>query len=71
MNTWNDNERRVENLCQWRDGQSEWIELKCVNDSNPIQLAEYAVSNCIQKEPALRWWLPDTLRIQYRIIAKV
>ena len=32
-------------LCQWRDGSSNWIDLKHVKDSNPIELAEYAIAN--------------------------
>jgi hypothetical protein len=58
-------------LCQWRDGSSDWIELKHVKDSNPIQLAEYALANCIQEEPAFKWWVFETLRTRDRIIAKV
>ena len=58
-------------LCQWRDGSSDWVDLKYVKDSNPIQLAEYAVANRIQEEPAFKWWVPETLRTRNRIIAKV
>ena len=58
-------------LCQWRDGSSDWIDLKYVKDSNPIQLAEYAVANRIQEEPAFKWWVSETLRTRNRIIAKV
>ena len=58
-------------LCQWRDGISYWVSLKHLKDSNPIQLAEYAVANCIQEEPAFKWWVAHTLRTCNRIIAKV
>ena len=58
-------------LCQWRDGQSDWIDLKHLKDSNSIQVAEYAVANRIQEEPAFKWWVPETLRTRNRIIAKV
>jgi hypothetical protein len=58
-------------LCQWRDGSSDWIDLKHVKDSNPLQLAEYAVANRIQEEPAFKWWVSETLRTRNRIIAKV
>ncbi len=58
-------------LCQWRDGSSDWIDLKHVKDSNPIQPAEYAVANWIQEEPAFKWWVSETLRTRNRIIAKV
>jgi hypothetical protein len=58
-------------LCQRRDGLSDWVDLKHVKDSNPIQLAEYAVANRIQEEPAFKWWMAETLRTRNRIIAKV
>ena len=58
-------------LCQWKDGSSDWIDLKHVKDSNPIELAEYAVANRIQEEPAFKWWVSETLRVRNRIIAKV
>jgi hypothetical protein len=42
-----------------------------LKDSNPIQLAEYAVANRIQEEPAFKWWVAQTLRTRNCIIAKV
>jgi Reverse transcriptase (RNA-dependent DNA polymerase) len=58
-------------LCQWKDGSTDWVDLKYVKDSNPIELAEYAVANRIQEEPAFKWWVSETLRIRNRIIGKV
>lgn len=58
-------------LCQWKDGTSDWVDLKDLKDSNPLELAEYAVANRIQEEPAFKWWVADTLRMRNRIIAKV
>ena len=58
-------------LCQWKDGSSDWIDLKHLKDSNPIETAEYAVANRIQEEPAFKWWVSDTLRTRNRIIGKV
>ena len=58
-------------LCQWKDGSSDWVDLKHVKDSNPIELAEYAVANRIQEEPAFKWWVSETLRVRNRIIGKV
>ena len=37
---------------QWKDGSSNWVALKDVKDSNPIELAEYAIANKIQGESA-------------------
>ena len=47
------------------------MDLKYVKDSNPIELAEYAVANRIQEEPAFKWWVSETLLIRNRIIGKV
>ena len=58
-------------LCLWRDGSSDWVDLKYVKQSNPIELAEYAVANRLQEEPAFKWWVSQTLRTRNRIIAKV
>jgi hypothetical protein len=37
-------------LCNWKDGSLDWVALKDLKDSNPIELAEYAVANRIQEE---------------------
>ena len=58
-------------LCQWKDGSTDWVDMKYVKDSNPIELAEYAVANRIQEEPAFKWWVAETLRMRNRIIGKV
>jgi hypothetical protein len=44
------------------------VELK---DLNPVELAEYAVANKIQEEPAFKWWVSTVLRKRNRIIAKL
>ena len=49
-------------LVQWDDGCKEWIDLKLLKESNPVQVAEYAVSHDINDEPAFGWWVPYTLR---------
>jgi hypothetical protein len=58
-------------LCQWRDGSSSWVPLVDLKDSNPVELAEYAVANQIHEEPAFKWWVSDVLRRRNRIIAKL
>jgi hypothetical protein len=58
-------------LCQWKDGTTSWVPLVELKDSNPVELAEYAVANCIDQEPAFRWWVAEVLRKRNRIIAKL
>ena len=56
---------------EWKDGSSSWIPLKILKESNPIEVAEYAVSRGIEKEPAFNWWVNHTLRKRDRIIKQV
>ena len=58
-------------LCQWKDGSTTWNKLKDVKDSFPVQLAEYAVNNKVEDEPAFAWWVPHTLKKKARIISKI
>ena len=41
-----------------------------IKSSNPIELAEYAVSNKLSEEPAFRWWVGQTLRKRNKLINK-
>ena len=42
-------------MVTWKDWSSDWIKLKDIKDSYPVQVAEYAVTNTIAHEPALSW----------------
>jgi hypothetical protein len=54
--------RGWELLVEWNDGSTDWIPLQDLKDGNPIHLAEYAVANQINDEPALKWWIRTVLR---------
>jgi Reverse transcriptase (RNA-dependent DNA polymerase) len=56
---------------EWKDGTTDWIPLKDLKESNPIEVAEYAVANKISEEPAFAWWVRGVLRKRDRIISKV
>ena len=58
-------------LAQWKDGSTNWISLKDLKESYPVQTAEYAVAAKIAMEPALAWWVPYMLKKRNRIISKV
>eukprot|EP00980_Cylindrotheca_fusiformis_P014111 scaffold3713_cov74-Cylindrotheca_fusiformis.AAC.1 len=45
--------------------------MKDVKDSYPVQLAEFAVDQKIDDEPAFAWWVPYTIKKKARIISKV
>ena len=48
-----------------------WVALKDLKDSNPIELAEYELANGIEEEPVFKLWARNVLRRRYRIISKV
>ena len=58
-------------LVEWKDETSTWMNMKDVKEANPVELAEYALANGIDDEPAFKWWVPYTLKKRDRIIAKV
>ena len=59
-------------LCiQWKDGSTSWENLTAMKESYPVEVAEYAVAQGIDHEPAFSWWVPYTLRKRNRIISAV
>lgn len=58
-------------LVKWKDGTEQWISLRELKESYPVQVAEFAVARGIQDEPAFSWWVPYTLRKRDRIISAV
>ena len=58
-------------LVQWKDESTSWMSVTDVRDANPVELAEYAVANKINHEPAFAWWVPYTLKKRNRIISRV
>jgi hypothetical protein len=57
-------------LVEFKDSMTEWVKLKDVKDSNPIELAEYAIANQLQEEPAFKWWAEKALRRRNRSVYK-
>jgi hypothetical protein len=58
-------------LVEWKDGTMDWLPLKDLKESYPVQVTEYAVPNKIAEQPAFAWWVPHVLRKRERIIEKV
>lgn len=56
---------------QWRDGSSQWVSLKDLKESYPIQVGEYTLQARIETESAFAWWVPYTLKNPQHIISKV
>ena len=58
-------------LVKFKDGAKQWIPLKVLKETNPVQVAEFASARDIVDEPAFKYWVPFTLRKRDRIIASV
>jgi Reverse transcriptase (RNA-dependent DNA polymerase) len=58
-------------LVLWKDGTTTWVPLKDLKESNPVQVAEYAIGNKIASEPAFNWWVHDVIRRKDRILSKI
>ena len=56
---------------RWRGGSGDWISLKDLKDSYPIDLAQYAIDNNLQTEAAFAWWGPYGQRKKRIIIKKL
>ena len=49
-------------LVLWKGGSEQWIPLKDMKESHPIEVAEFAKAVGIDHKPAFAWWVPYTLR---------
>ena len=59
-------------LCaQWKDGSTSWERLSDLKESNPVEVAEFAIAQGLSHEPAFAWWVPHTIKKRSRIIAAV
>mmetsp|Transcript_15996 Transcript_15996/g.23839 ORF Transcript_15996/g.23839 Transcript_15996/m.23839 type:complete len:1130 (+) Transcript_15996:7540-10929(+) len=56
---------------EWKDGSTSWVPLKDLKVSNPLELAEYAINNKIDREPAFHWWVRDVAKKRDRMIGKI
>ena len=58
-------------LVEWNDGTRQWIDLKLLKESNPVQVGEYVIARGIQDEPAFAWWVPYTMRKRDVIVSAI
>jgi hypothetical protein len=49
-------------LVEWANSSGQWIDLKILKESNPVQVVKYAIARNIEDEPAFAWWVPFVLR---------
>ena len=58
-------------LVEWKDSSTNWVSLKDIKESYPVEVAEFALATRISMEPAFAWWVPFVLKKRNRILAKV
>ena len=56
---------------EWKDGTSTWLPLSILKNSDPVMLADYAVSREIHTQPAFAWWVPSVLRKRKYVIKQI
>ena len=56
---------------RWKEGSGDWVSMKDLKESYPVPLADYAVANDLQAEPAFAWWIPYTMKKRTMIISKM
>ncbi|GAX24495.1 hypothetical protein FisN_18Lu065 [Fistulifera solaris] len=58
-------------LVRWKDGSTDWIALKDLKNTYPVELAEYAVKHELQEMPAFAYWYKHVLKKRDRILSKL
>ena len=73
----NDNSHKVKTtkgynftVC-WKDGSNNWVLLKDMYSSIPLETIEFAVACQLQDEPAFTWWVDNMLKTRNYIINKI
>ncbi len=56
---------------RWKEGTTTWETLRDLKESNPIEVAEYAVANDLCDQLAFAWLVPFTLKKRDRIVASI
>eukprot|EP00957_Ditylum_brightwellii_P030739 2329240-Ditylum_brightwellii.AAC.2 len=49
-------------LVELKDGLSDWMSLKVLKESYPVNVAEYITTNQLEAKPAFAWWVHDVLK---------
>ena len=60
-----------DSLSTGRMASQEWMPLKLLNESNPVEVAEFVTDLNIVDEPAFAWWVSFVLQKCDRIISAV
>ena len=55
----------------WKDGYTDWVQLKVINYSNSVEVAKYVFANSIQENPEFDWWVSRVLSCWNITISKM
>ena len=55
----------------WKYRSTSWGKLSDIKELHPLEMAEYDVSQSLEREPAFNWWVPFVLKKRDRIISLV
>lgn len=58
-------------LVLWKDGSEQWVPLKDMKESHPIEVTDFVLSRGIADEPAFAWWVNHTNKKRDVIISHV
>ena len=58
-------------MVEWKHGSSNWIALKDLKESYPVELALYGTNRKINDKPAFTWWVPFVVKKKSWILQKV
>jgi hypothetical protein len=58
-------------LVAWKDGSTSFVPLREMKNVYPLETADYAVGNNLDKRIAFKWWVPHALRKRNRMISKL
>jgi len=56
---------------EWANSSRQWIDLKFLKESNPVQVAEFVTARNIADAPAFAWWILYVLRKRDVIVSAV
>ena len=56
---------------KWKGGSGDWIKMKDLKDTYPVELSDYAIRNNLQQQPEFAWWLPHVIKKRNVIIKKI
>ena len=58
-------------LVLWKDGSINWIPLKDIYSSNPLETTKFSFVCQLQDKPEFSWWVSNILKTRSHIIKNI